>query len=54
MAPNLKIDRISGPYRPFILAPAKGWWVGLQPITLAFGPITIQSMDDLDRLKISC
>ena len=45
------VTRISGPYGPFILAPAEGWWVGLQPIPWAFGPITIQSMDDLDRLQ---
>ena len=25
--------------------------MGLQPITWAFGPITIQSMDDLGRLQ---
>ena len=25
--------------------------LGLQPIPWAFGPITIQSMDDLDRLQ---
>ena len=43
--------RISGPYGPFILAPAEGWWVGLQPITWAFGLITIQSKDDLGRLQ---
>ena len=49
----MKFDntRISGPYGPFILAPAEGCWVGLRPITWAFGPITIQSMDDLDRLQ---
>ena len=23
--------RISAPYGPFIIAPAEGWWVGLQP-----------------------
>ena len=45
------VTRISGPYGPFILAPAEGWWVGLGPITWAFRPITIQSMDDLDRLQ---
>ena len=45
------MTRISGPYRPFILAPAEGWWVGLWPITCAFGPVTIQSMDDLGRLQ---
>ena len=43
--------RISGPYGPFIVAPAEGWWVGFRPITWAFGPITIQSMDDLGRLQ---
>ena len=43
--------RISGPYGPFILATAEGWWVGLRPITWAFGPITIQSIDDLGRLQ---
>ena len=43
--------RISGPYGPFILATAEGWWVGLRPITWAFGPITQQSMDDLGRLQ---
>ena len=36
---------------PFILAPAEGCWMGLRPITWAFGPITIQSMDDLGRLQ---
>ena len=33
--------RISGPYGPFILAPAEGWWGGLRPIIWAFVPITI-------------
>ena len=36
---------------PFILAPAAGCCVGLRPITWAFGPITIQSMDNLGRLQ---
>ena len=27
------------------------WWGGLWPIPWAFGPINIQSMDDLDRLQ---
>ena len=27
---------ISGPYGPFILAPAEGWWVGHQPISWTF------------------
>ena len=43
--------RISGPYRPFILAPAEGYWLGLRPITWAFSPITIQSKYDLGRLQ---
>ena len=43
--------RISGPYRPFILAPGEGGWMGLRSIFWAFGPITIQSMDDLGRLQ---
>ena len=34
--------RISGLYGPFILAPAEGWWVGLRPISLAFGPYMAQ------------
>ena len=25
--------------------------MGLRPVPLAFGPITIQSMDDLDRIQ---
>ena len=41
----------SGTYGPFILAPAEGWLMDLRPITLAFDPITIQSMDDLDRIQ---
>ena len=45
------ITRISGPYGLFILAPAEGFWVGLRPITWAFGPISMQSMDDLGRLQ---
>ena len=45
------VTRISGPYGPFILAPAEGWWVGLMPITWAFGPITIGSLDDLGRIQ---
>ena len=49
--PSFYNTRISGPYGPFIVAPAEGWWVGLWPITWSFGPITIQSMDDLGRLK---
>ena len=40
---------ISGRYAPFILASAEGCWVGLRPFTWAFGQITIQLMDDLDR-----
>ena len=44
-------SRISGPYGPFILAPAEDCWVGLQPIAWAFGPTTTQSMKDLGRLK---
>ena len=44
------ITRISGPYGPFILAPAEGCWVGLRPITLASGLIIIRSMDYLGRL----
>ena len=43
--------RISGIYGPFILDPTEGCWVGLLPITWAFGPITIQSIDDLGRLQ---
>ena len=34
-----------------ILAPVEAFWVGLWPITWAFGPITIQFMDDLGRHK---
>ena len=56
------INRISGDYTlmswasevalwTFILAPAEDWWVGLRPITLAFGPLTIQFLDDPGRLQ---
>ena len=34
---QIYITRISGSYGPFILAPAEGCWVGLWPITWAFG-----------------
>ena len=43
--------RILGLYVPLILAPVEGCWVGLWPISWAFGPITIQSMDDLGTLQ---
>ena len=36
---------------PLIIAREEGYWVGLEPITWAFGPITIQSMGDLGRLQ---
>ena len=36
---------------PLILAPVEDCWVGLRPITWAFGLITIQLMDDLGRLQ---
>ena len=38
---NLYKTTILGRYTPLILAPVEGCWVGLQPITWAFGPITI-------------
>ena len=49
----MKFDntRISGPYGPFILAPAEGCWVGLRVIIWVFGPMTIQPMDDIGRLQ---
>ena len=43
--------RISKPHGPFILARVERCLVGIGHITWAFGPITIQSMDDLGRLQ---
>ena len=51
LAEDFLYTRISGSVGPFILAPAEGWWVGLRPIPWDFGPITIQSMDDLGRVQ---
>ena len=41
---EILLTRISGPYGPFILAPAEGCWVSLWSITWVFGLINIQFM----------